>query len=117
MPWFMTNILLCHVLYGIHYVNSEYTLKLRLIEFKNPEQKLDNLKCCDNGIFTCKWCDPMFRICVSDKNEVKTNRDCNLGVFSTKEYEDTNNIKFGTTLGPDLYNPIIINNTCISRSC
>jgi len=86
-------------------VQGEYTLKLRLIEYNNPTKKLANGDCCD-GLWQCKDCDPIFTGCLTDRQMVQ--KPCNLGSFETREYSNMNRVKFNSSLGTYLRNPIVL---------
>ena len=84
-----------------HY--SKYVLELRLIEFHNPVNSLETGNSCD-GL----WCEPIFDICVSDKEEIADSIDCNIKQFRTMEYIGMNNVVFGRELLQNVANPVVI---------
>ena len=90
---------------------GKYIIEMNLIEFTNPKKQLNNTGCCDSYIpGVCRDCDPTFIGCVSDKAEIKDDSDCNIGKFQTKNYADTNDVKFTRFLrsDPHLQNPILL---------
>ena len=87
-------------------------MELRLIEFRNPSKLLRDMTCCDSGIIEgiqCNDCDPVFEVCVSNKEEITGVTDCNVGHFKTQEYSNTNNVVFERFLGRNLVNPLKMN--------
>ena len=94
-------LLLWHVF--LQNVHSEYVMQLHLIEFRNPSKKMQDGNCCN---YSCAYCNPMFKVCVSVLQQNEGVSDCNVGKFKTKEYIKANDVIFGPNIGQNIPNPV-----------